>query len=57
MVIPRINRVVMRGTGGEDEVGASLNDSGRVLEAGVVSELLIEWELSLVKVKEDGGDS
>jgi hypothetical protein len=26
MVIPRINCVVMRGAGGEDEVGASLND-------------------------------
>ena len=57
LVIPRINLVVMREAGGEEGAWALWIDSGKVLEAGVVAKLLIEFELSLVKVKEDGGDS
>jgi len=57
LVIPRINLVVMRGAGGGEGVWASCIDSGKVLEAGVVVGLLIEFELSLVKVKKDGSDS
>ena len=47
----------MRGAGGGEGVWALCIDSGKVLEAGVVVGLLIEFELSLVKVKKDGSDS
>jgi len=46
----------MCGARGEEGAWASWIDSGKVLEAGVVAELLIEFELSLVKVKEEGDD-
>ena len=57
LVIPRINNVVMRGVGGGERAQASCIDSSKVPEAVVVAGLLIEFELSLVKVKEDCGDS
>jgi len=57
LLIPRINLIVMRGAGGGERAQASCIDSSKVPEIGVVAGLLIEFELSLVKVKEDGGDS
>jgi len=57
LVIPRINLVVMRGAGGGKRAQTSCIDSSKVPEVVVVARLLIEFELSLVKVNEDGGDS
>jgi hypothetical protein len=47
----------MHGVGGGERAQASCIDSSKVPEAVVVAGLLIEFELSLVKVKEDCGDS
>nr|TKR98657.1 hypothetical protein D5086_0000200970 [Populus alba] len=54
-VIPCINLVVMRGTGEEDGGGVGGHNSGRILESGVSSELLGEYELVLWSGKGDDG--
>jgi hypothetical protein len=45
----------MCGTGEEDEGGVAGHNSGRILESGVSSELLVEYELVLMSGKVDDG--